>query len=418
MAKYFGTDGIRGKAGGLITPSFIKRTANAIALYCGRLTEKPYAVMGHDTRDSCTWIIEIFEKVFSQHGIRLHNAGCVPTAALAYLTMHCNAQVGIMITASHNGPKYNGIKLFNPRGEKLGASDIGIIENLIDAWENFLINTFRHKSKDPKPRIALDCANGSGTQTAKQVFSALGIQAKFYNTEDDGRNINKNCGALFPQNLAKIISDDGGFDMGFCFDGDADRLVVLDGGGRVIHGDVLLALLAVHGHHPPSKHKLATTILFNGGAEQYLRDHSINVIRTDVGDRHVMAAMTEHGLTLGGETSGHIIFADIFGTGDGLVTALMTIQMVAVSGRTIADLANDVTLYPSVSHNTIADKKKKAALDTDEWQQFLALVQTNHPDFRIIVRPSGTEDLIRLTVEGPDTNVCKKIIKILAERLT
>ena len=404
--KHFGTDGIRGRVGEKITREFVERVAIAATKYVGASVARPKCsqtiCIGHDTRSSCAWIVDIFERTLRSAGIRVVNVGVVPTAGLSFLTVANGASLGIMITASHNPAEYNGIKFFDKKGRKVGERGIRKLEKLIDLslcrggnlppvatmhencpWENYLVEKFKpiFDKFCNKPKIVVDCANGSGAHVAEQVLTRLGFDFELVNNTPNGTNINDGCGAVHPDPK-----------YGYCLDGDADRLVIPN-----VHGDRLIAALAVW----LKCKRIVTTILFNSGVERFLKEKGIDVIRTDVGDRHIANALARRKVSpsFGGETSGHLIFPDVWHGGDGLVAILVTLHMVCDTGKTIRELTENIPLFPSVSTNiagtTLPD---------------IATLQKENPDYRIIVRASGTEPLVRIIVEGDCFEKCKKLM--------
>jgi len=304
------------------------------------------------------------------------DVGIVPTAAVSFLTVHHKAAMGIMVTASHNPPEYNGIKIFNPDGSKLGSDDKARIEELIACpWVERLVSHF----KDIKewPRVAVDCANGAGAGVTREVFSRLGVSHMLYNTS----------GEINPKFELPI----GDADIGFAFDGDADRLTVVG-----VHGDRLLAALALY--LCKRGDSIAVTQMFNMGAEKFLAEHGIGVIRTEVGDANVAAVIRKHGLRFGGESSGHIIIPKIHIGGDGLTAALTVMRMIVESGKSIDELTRGIPLLPFASANVPSD---------------VVIKHIERPGYRIVVRKSGTEPVTRLYVEGPDERTCKTILNNL-----
>jgi len=418
--KHFGTDGIRGIFGDDLNAKVIGALGNAI-----RTQGHKKIILGHDTRKSCGAII-------SALGLEVTNVGVVPTTALAYLTRELGADLGIMITASHNPPEYNGIKLFGPDGQKLDGMPLEVLDGLIDTlppldpvaqkapkrganrqWQNFVVNCFKKSFHGKKlPKVYLDNGNGSGWRTAEKVFKRLGFDAEAFNTQSDGNDINVGCGATHPEFLSEKMTQKkvpllhGGVArrsrdgvvmsgvLGFSFDGDADRCVVFDENGTPVPGDVLLALLAEY----INATTFVSTVMMNVGTEKWLRSKGIDVIRTPVGDRYVLAEMLKAGAQLGGEASGHIIFPKIFMGGDGLLTALVTLEMLVLGGKPMSQLAASVTVWPSLMHNV------EHEVPEGEYMR---------DGCRVLVRKSGTERLYRILVEGEDEEQCRNILNEL-----
>jgi len=408
--KYFGTDGIRGVVGKTLTMDLVARVGEAIALQNhGR------AIIGWDTRKSSNSIVKQLTKTLVAGGVKVTHIGVVPTTVLAFLTKELKCDVGVMITASHNPPNHNGIKLFAPTGEKLDEQSTALIDRLIDLdtlWQDMLVAKFAPVFKDKKlPQVVLDCANGSGASVAIDVFKRLGFDVEAHNTETDGVNINVNCGATCPEYLSERMKNGA---VGFAFDGDADRCVASDENGSVVQGDVLLAVLARH----LGIAKLVTTVMFNTGTEKWLNRHGVDVIRTPVGDKYVYAELkklttssplrwgfsSKEGKVFGGEPSGHIIFPNLFPCGDGLITALVTLQIIVESNRPLCELCADVPIWPSILRNTPQD------LPAGEYVR---------EDVRVLVRKSGTENVTRVLVEGESLERCNAILsEIIREPCT
>jgi phosphoglucosamine mutase len=316
--------------------------------------------------------------------------GIVPSAALAFLTRHNAADYGIMITASHNPPPSNGIKIFNRMGEKLDEATLERLDAMIDAgnparpWEDFVVSKFASAFKTAsKPRVAVDFNNGAGIAVTRNVFKRLNLPYTEANATPTGFNINPNSRAFT-----------GVYDVGFAFDGDADRCLVFDGTGREIGGDVVLAVLAEH----LGVKNLVSTVMFNGGIERYLRGKGIKVTRTPVGDRHVLAELDkQRTLTnkkdciqpqVGGEPSGHYIFPDVLNLDDGLISALMVLKTIVETGKSITELTRGITVWHSKLFN-VTDYDGAAG-------------EFKEPNARVLIRKSGTENLTRIYIEAAD----------------
>lgn len=436
--KYFGTDGIRGIIGQDMTADLVTRIANATAVYMPKRPGK--VVIGWDTRASCDFIVHILAGMLSYHGIDVIKVGVVPTAALSYLTNKLNVDLGIMVSASHCSAKYNGVKYFTSIGEKLdddetyefdklivqketpqeAAKEIGVIADdfkAIKLWQKYLVKKFKSIAGS-KIKVAVDGAFGSGAQCAQEVMHALGINVTSFNDKSTGFNINDGCGATKPSYMNTAMKN-GGFDIGFAFDGDADRCIVFDEKGNHVHGDAVIFLLAKYfkDRGKLNKDKIAGTILFNLGVEKCLNQQGIKLVRTDVGDSKVYHALKTEKLSMGGETSGHINFADIWCTGDGLVLALMMIAVLQGQNKPTSEVCSGVTIFPQININSEATPDQKRQLFADKgFDKFVKDCQKKYPDFRIIVRPSGTENIVRVTVEGADTKACEQIaMEIIAQ---
>ena len=384
--KYFGTDGIRGVVGKALTPSLIGQIATAIATFLQHChPEKRKIILGRDTRKSGEEIENIFCQTLTSHGIEIIRIGVAPTAAVSFLVPKLGADLGIMITASHNPPEFNGIKLFESTGEKLNPKDTETIDGMIDEfnytklWENYLVEKFSGiKVKEP---ISIDCNFGSGHTVAKNVCDRLGIDVLFYNYLSNGNNINTS----------------GWTDATFTFDGDADRCVM-----NGMDGSTVLAALAVFLKVPT----LVTTAMFNLGAERWLSEKGIKVYKTRVGDRYVYEKMKELNAQLGGEPSGHIIIPNMLQSGDGLLAALQILQMIGEQGMP------EVPLYPSVTKNIPSFEMTK------EFDAYVKALKLLHSEYFILIRQSGTEPLTRIMVQGADATTCQEILDMVATRAT
>ncbi|MCL2569696.1 MAG: hypothetical protein FWE16_00640 [Firmicutes bacterium] len=425
--KYFGTDGIRGRVGELFSPNFVQKVAMAVAAFLNE-NGATQIVIGHDTRDSCDWIVTMFCNVLEKAGIDVLNMGVVPTIAVSFVTRELGCGMGIMITASHNSAEWNGIKLFTHDGGKISEKDIERLEQLIDVailsksnkalvdlWTSYLVEFFRESFIGKKlPHIVIDCANGSGADIARNVLGQLGFNFELINVQSNGKDINEDCGAVYPENLQTKVRKG---QIGFSFDGDADRCVVIDESGNVVHGDRLLAALGKY----VNVSKIAATVLFNGGAEEYLKSNGILLIKTPVGDKYIKTAMQENNLVIGGETSGHIIFSargiSDYYVGDGLYTALMTLEMMVNIDLNLMDLTKQILLYPNVVHNIKATNTQKDAIKTKEFTEFVKNLEQQNKGYRLIIRPSGTEDVIRINVEGKCIQRCEDILILIIEKI-
>ena len=429
--NYFGTDGIRGVVGKNFDADLVIRTANAAAVFIEKRPAK--VVIGIDTRASCDSIEHILAGTLAYYGIDVVNVGVVPTAALSFLTKKLKCDLGMMVSASHSPTKYNGIKVVNSLGEKLPQSETCILDKLITKkakpeaiaekvgritkdlkaiklWQKYLIKLFAPLVK-PGTKVALDGSYGSGVECAREVMRTLGLQVQFFNDLATGFNINEGCGATKPAYMNAAMPGKG-FDIGFAFDGDADRCIVFDGEGNHINGDIVIYLLAKYlkSKNKLKRNKIVSTILFNLGVEKSLNLQGIKLVRTDVGDSNVYHALKVGNLSMGGETSGHVNFPDILCTGDGLALALMFLAMLGSQDKSLKQLCAEVVTYPQININTECSPEQKKQLFSDkEFLKFVKDTQTKHKDFRIIVRPSGTENIARVTVEGAEIKQCETI---------
>ncbi len=426
MAKLFGTDGVRGKAGEYpLDPPTVRRLGAALvrALRHDSPAAAVRFLVGRDTRESGDWIEEELARGITAQGGQLTSVGVVPTPAVAYLTPVEGFTAGLVISASHNPFGDNGIKVFSGAGEKFTEALEAEVEAIIadPSWSvadaqpapvmraDYRADYEAHLMEILPPglrtrrRIVVDCANGATTTVAPEVFRQLGFEAAIIGNEPDGRNINLHCGSTAPARLQKAVVD-GGYDLGIAFDGDGDRAIFVDGGGRVVDGDavMLMCAKAMQAEGRLRGNAIVATVMSNIGLEIALREAGIDLVRTAVGDKYVMEEMLRRGFVLGGEQSGHVIFSDYLFTGDGLATALSVLRTMAVTGRTLADLASDLTTYPQVLMNL----RVKQKVDLQTVPAIAAVMRSVESRLegsgRLLVRYSGTEPLLRVMLEGKD----------------
>jgi phosphoglucosamine mutase len=427
MARFFGTDGVRAKAGDYpLDPPTIRRLGGALARAL-RGTAGAAAPLrflsGRDTRESGTWIErELAHGIASQGGV-LVSTGVIPTPAVAYLTPRQKFVAGVVISASHNPFEDNGIKVFSGAGEKFteerereveaimadtswsvpdgAAADVAHVDLRAD-YEAHLLRVLPDGAARGL-KIAVDCANGATTTVAPAVFEALGATATFIGCEPDGRNINLKCGSTHPELLSRTVVD-GGYRLGVAFDGDGDRAIFVDAAGTVVDGDAVMLMCArqLQAEGRLAGAAIVATVMSNIGLEIALRNAGLGLVRCGVGDKYVMETMLRDGLALGGEQSGHIIFSDHLFTGDGLATALNVLRTMAASGRELRDLASELTTYPQVLLN-LRVKQKRDLKDVPAIAAVMADVESRLAgNGRLLVRYSGTEPLLRVMLEGQD----------------
>ncbi len=424
--RLFGTDGVRGKAGAFpLDHTTVRRLGAALVRALPHGTESPHLLIGRDTRESGDWIEAELAHGAGGEGAEVTSVGIVPTPAVAYLTRaFAEYDAGVVISASHNPFEDNGIKVFSGRGEKFTESVEREIEAIIadPSWDtregapeevrgaelvDSYLDHLRAVLPDPDRfrgfRLAIDCANGATTTVAPGLFRSLGFDTMVIGDTPDGRNINLNCGSTHPEQLADLVVKRGA-QLGVAFDGDGDRAIFVDHRGRVVNGDAVLLMCARHLQHQGRLpgNAIVATVMSNIGLEIALRESGIEMIRTAVGDKYVMEEMLKRGIALGGEQSGHVIFSDYLFTGDGLCTALNVLQTVMSSGRTLADLADDLTNYPQVLLNVRV--REKVDLQTvPAVAAAIAEVEARVSGHgRLLVRYSGTEPLLRVMLEGKD----------------
>lgn len=425
--KYFGTDGVRGIYGEFLTDEIAYMCGN----FLGYSADCGVVVVGRDTRISGEALADKVIKGCTDAGTSVIDLGIVPTPVVSYITKHIGANYGVVISASHNPPEFNGIKVFNSRGRKLQATEELEIEQHIDSAEpvirsvkgDILTNknyiglyndaVLKFIGRLDGMRVAIDCANGAAYDNAAELFIRAGASVERFYVNNDGASINRNCGATHPETLAEIVKT-GGYDAGFCFDGDADRVIAVDENGDVIDGDGMLYILAeyLQKNNKLKGGAVVATTMSNTGLEKALEKLSLKLIRTDVGDHMVAARMAEDVLALGGEQSGHIILNAFSETGDGVLIALFITDILKKKNKKLSEL-NKVIKYPQVSLN-YATVNAAQILQSEPMQREIAdIAAILADDGRVTVRPSGTEPLLRVSVECVDTCECK----IYAERI-
>jgi phosphoglucosamine mutase len=445
IPRLFGTDGVRGVAGTYpLDRSTVRRLGAALVRALPHGASAPHLLLGRDTRESGVWIEEELAYGAAGEGADVTSVGVVPTPAIAYLT-RANSQfdAGVVISASHNPYQDNGIKVFSGKGEKFTESVERHVEAIVAD------RSWRAREGDAKPvrqadlvafyldhlravfpearrltsfRLGIDCANGATTTAAPALFTSLGIDTIVIGDRPDGRNINLNAGSTHPESLAQLVVERG-CQMGVAFDGDGDRAIFVDHRGRVVDGDAVLLMCAAHFQHERrlKGNAIVATVMSNIGLELALAPLGIALVRCAVGDKYVMEEMLRRGLSLGGEQSGHIIFSDYLFTGDGLCTALNVLRVVTLTGRTLADLASDLTTYPQVLLN-VRVREKADLRSVPEVAAVISRVESRVAGSgRLLVRYSGTEPLLRVMLEGKDQNDIRswaqEIVDVVKEHL-
>lgn len=428
MGLFFGTDGLRGKVNEDLTFNIAYKIGNALSI----LKHDPTVVIGSDTRISNTYLTLAVASGAMSGGANVIDIGVVPTAGIAYITKEIKADYGVVISASHNSGEYNGIKVFGAEGYKLGDKEEEKIErcfihektnafphigtykqdfNLIKIYKEFLINSSRNMLKGKT--IVLDCAYGASHKIAPEVFRALGANVVASNATLDGLKINEGCGALYPENLVKKVFRYKA-DMGFAFDGDADRLIAVNEKGKIVDGDQIIYGLAKT-YKKLGKLKgdiVVGTQHTNMAVEKNLKNFGIDLIRTDIGDKYVLAKLLEKDLSIGGEQSGHIILKDKATTGDGILTAIEVANVLIEENKKFSE-AFDLELFPQVNKNVIVTDKFRI-INNEELSDEVAKFSAEFGDKgRIMIRASGTEPKIRVMVESPDKEENEKIAEEL-----
>ena len=437
MKKYFGTDGIRGTVGeSPITPDFMLKLGWAAGRVLGG-DQGGKVLIGKDTRISGYMFESAFEAGLSAAGVDTLLLGPLPTPAVSYLTRTFSAQAGIVISASHNPFQDNGIKFFGPNGKKLddelelaieamvaqplqtvAPDKLGKARRVNDAigrYIEFSKSTYTADESLRGLRIVLDCAHGAGYQVGPQVFRELGAEVITLGDAPDGLNINREVGSTHPKALQEAVKAHRA-DLGIALDGDADRVVMVDHSGSIIDGDQILYIIAMH---LQSQSRLnggvVGTLMSNLGLELQLAKHNIPFARANVGDRYVVADMSRLGWSLGGESSGHVVCGHATGTGDGIVTALQVVAAMRAANATLSELASDLALYPQTLINVRVAQK----VDVSQNAEIQAAVVQAEADMgargRVLLRPSGTEPLIRVMVEADDAELAQSQAEMIAQ---
>ncbi|MDF2699131.1 MAG: glmM [Haloplasmataceae bacterium] len=431
MKKYFGTDGIRGVANLTLTPELSFKLGRVLGHVLKNNNNNVNILIGRDTRISGELLEHALISGLLSIGAHVMRLGVVSTPAVAYLTKSLNASAGIMISASHNPYPDNGIKIFGSNGYKLtdeveieierliDSEDtlervinekVGVVENYFEGLHKylaFLQKTVNNSFENLK--IAIDCANGATSNLAPHLFVNLGAEVLLINNTPNGTNINVNCGSTHISSLQKFVLEKGA-DLGLAFDGDGDRLIVVDNLGEVIDGDYLLYIIGKYLKETGKlkQDTIVTTVMSNIGFFKAISDIGIQSVKTNVGDRYVLEEMLKNDFTLGGEQSGHIIYLDYCTTGDGLLTAIQLINILVEKNQKLSELKQGMKTYPQVLKN-INVNDKHAVLKNEE---LLILIKRIENDLgtngRILVRASGTEQLVRVMVEAENNEICEK----------
>ena len=444
MGKIFGTDGARGIANIEITPELAYNLGKASAEVLKSENKRPIFVVGKDTRISGDLLENALIAGILSVGGNVIKAGVIPTPAVAHLVKYYKADAGVVISASHNSFEYNGIKLFNSKGFKLDDSIEEKMEELVqnnfageeklmgvdlgrcfdatnsaeDLYVKFLLSKIDIKLTGMK--VVLDCANGASYAIAPRVYEALGADVTLIGADPDGININDNCGSTKPGKLCEKVKEVGA-DIGLAFDGDADRLIVVDDRGREINGDKTICICAKMLKDEGSLvgDKVTATVMSNIGFHKYIESIGCNVETTKVGDRYVIESMLQTGSVLGGEQSGHIIFLNHTTTGDGVMSSLQVMKAVVKDGRKISKMADEIELFPQVLVNAKIKNEYKTTymLDSEVKKMIDDIESQMAGNGRVLIRPSGTEPIVRVMLEGKDVASIRKHAEGLAALL-
>ncbi len=440
MRKYFGTDGVRGVANTELTCDLAYKLGRAGGFVLAKGKEKVKVIVGKDTRVSGDMLEAALISGLMSVGCDIITVGVVPTPAVAYLTQKYGADCGVVISASHNPVEYNGIKFFNKDGYKLDDELELNIEQYIDDIDKVdyhpigcKVGKKIHKHDAQRDyieylksiinvdfkglKVVLDCANGAAYNVAPIVFDELGASVITINSRPDGNNINDKCGSTHPQSLQKAVLAHKA-DLGLAYDGDADRLIAVDENGNIVDGDHIMVLSAIHlkNKNKLEQDTLVVTVMSNIGLTIAAKEHGINLATTAVGDRYVLEEMKKSGYNLGGEQSGHMIFLDYNTTGDGVLSSLVLAQIVLEEGQGLSKLASVMTQYPQVLVNArIKNENKNRYMEYPEIKSEIERIEELlDGSGRVLIRPSGTEPLVRVMLEGKEEGQIRELATNLA----
>lgn len=441
MGRLFGTDGVRGIANSELTAELAFKLGQAGAKVLTKNTDgAPKIIIGKDTRISGDMLEASLIAGFCSTGALVYRAGVVPTPAIAYLIKKYKMDAGVVISASHNPMEYNGIKFFSNEGYKLSdaieneieeyildgkeigelpiAGEVGRVyeeENAVEDYVEYIKSTVDGDFSGMK--IAVDCANGASYKCAHRLFELLGAEAVFINDNPDGCNINADCGSTHLEGLCDFVKK-GDFDIGLAFDGDADRLLAVDENGEVVDGDKIMAICAMElkKNNMLKKNTIVATVMSNLGFFNALDKCGINYEQTTVGDRYVLENMLANGYCIGGEQSGHIIFLDYNTTGDGLMTAVRLTSALRNSGKKLSDISSFVQILPQVLVNAkVSNENKNSYMEDEAVANAINDINAKFAgNGRVLIRPSGTEPLVRVMLEGTDEDVLREEAESLA----
>lgn len=440
MGKYFGTDGFRGEANVTLTVDHAFKVGRFLGYYFGK-DHQANIIIGKDTRRSSYMFEYALASGITASGANAYLLHVTTTPSVSYVVRTEDFDCGVMISASHNPYYDNGLKIINAQGHKMEAEVEQLIEDYIDGkveelplakkdkigrtvdysmgrnrYIGYLISLATRSFKGKK--IGLDCANGSASAIAKSVFDALGAKTFVIHTDPDGTNINTNCGSTHIEEMKRYVVNNG-LDVGFAFDGDADRCIAVAEDGRIIDGDLILYIcgkyLKENGHL--ANNTIVTTVMSNFGLYLALDEADIDYEKTAVGDKYVYENMVNNGHVIGGEQSGHIIFSKHARTGDGILTAIMIMEVIMESKKSLAELAKPVDIYPQKLVNVKVADKPAAQNDPDVKAAVAAVEEALGTTGRILVRESGTEPLIRVMVEAKTDELCEKYVNQVTEVL-
>lgn len=443
MRKYFGTDGIRGIAGESLTADLSFKVGKALGKLLTEKKDHPKVVIGRDTRISSDMIEHALTAGLTSTGVNVMTVGTIPTPAIAYLTKTIETDSGIMISASHNPYQDNGIKIFGPDGFKLTDEQELEIESLIDNSEQIKNASFEKIGKVyggneltqkyiqhikqsisgdlSEIKIALDCANGATTGVAPFIFGDLEADIETIGCQSNGVNINDNVGSTKIETISEFVKENN-VDVGFAFDGDGDRVLAVDASGNIVDGDKIMFILAKHLKEQGElkDNMVVSTVMSNIGFYKAIEENGLQSVKTAVGDRYVVEEMRKNDYSLGGEQSGHIVLMNYATTGDGILTAVKLANIIKTSGKSLEELASEVSIYPQKLVNIKVVDKKTAMEDSEILAECEKVEKELEGNGRILLRASGTENLIRVMVEASSDELtdkyCEQVAKIVREK--
>lgn len=438
MGKYFGTDGVRGIANTGLTPELAFKLGRCGGYILTRDTERPKILIGRDTRISGPMLEGALVAGLLSIGAEVMRLGVISTPGVAYLTKATSSQAGVMISASHNPVEDNGIKFFSPDGFKLTDEQESEIEQLMDGEDNLprpvgenigVVNDYfvggqKYLSflKDTVDndfdgfKVAIDCAHGATSSLATHLFADLEADIVSMGSSPNGLNINDGVGSTHPETLQAFVTEKGA-DIGLAFDGDGDRLIAVDEKGNIVDGDQILYICAKYLNEKGylRQSTVVSTIMSNIGFYKALEKNGMRSDKTAVGDRYVMEEMRRGNFNLGGEQSGHIIFLDYITTGDGMLSALQLVNVMKETGKPLSELASEMSIFPQVLRNVKVTDKNEALINPRIQSEVAAVERELGDEGRVLVRPSGTEPLVRVMVEAPTKEACEKYVNQVVE---
>lgn len=441
MGKYFGTDGVRGIANKSLTPETAFKIGRIAGYIFTKEDKKPRVLIGQDTRISGPMFEGALIAGLISIGAEIMRLGVISTPGVAYLTKVTNAEMGIMISASHNPFEDNGIKIFGPNGFKLTdeqeaeierlmdleddtlprpvGKDIGMVSNYFEGSQKYLSYLQETVDNDfTDIHIGLDCAHGATSSLAAHLFADLEAEIYTIGNNPNGTNINDGVGSNHPENLQAMVKEKE-LDIGLAFDGDGDRLIAIDEQGNVVDGDQIMYICATYleEKNQLKNDTVVTTVMSNLGFHKALEKKGINVVATDVGDRYVLEQLREGDYNFGGEQSGHIIFLNHSTSGDGMLTAIQLIDIMKETGKPLSELAAEMTIYPQMLKNVPVNDKRQALSNSNIMAEIERAKDELGETGRVLVRPSGTESLIRVMVEAETKEECEKYVNQLANAI-